>query len=327
MNRAELSVGYETDVNTNSISFDDNAKRLRTECGEYILSPNEVIKNEKTGEITSYADIAITEQKYKDRKRKEYLQRKSRNKDYEEFGTFLFLVFSKVEELFPNLNNKSISMLIMLSSFLDYDNVPRKTNNELMYRKDLARILDTSESTVVRFVRSLKSENLLTINEDSTMQINSKRIYRGRVKKPIGRASFNTTRIYINACRELYYSCDKKNRSKLSYVYRLLPWINFEHNVLCWNPDETDKDKLELMSLGDYAEVIGYGRANANVLCKDLFSFRLYGKPVILLVYGGDIKRASVLINPSLTYSGHDVGTMRMLFNAQADKEEEKKKK
>ena len=85
MNRAELSVGYETDVNTNSISFDDNAKRLRTECGEYILSPNEVIKNEKTGEITSYADVAITEQKYKDRKRKEYLQRKSRNKDYEEF--------------------------------------------------------------------------------------------------------------------------------------------------------------------------------------------------------------------------------------------------
>lgn len=149
MNRAELSVGYETDVNTNSISFDDNAKRLRTERGEYILSPNEVIKNEKTGEITSYAGVAITEQKYKDRKRKEYLQRKPRNKDYEEFGTFLFLVFSKVEELFPNLNNKSISMLIMLSSFLDYDNVLRKTNNELMYRKDLARILDTSESTVV----------------------------------------------------------------------------------------------------------------------------------------------------------------------------------
>lgn len=79
------------------------------------------------------------------------------------------------------------------------------------------------------------------------------------------------------------------------------------------------------MSLGDYADVIGYGRDHAKSLCRDLFSFKLYGKPVILIVYSGDFKRASVLINPSLAYAGHDVGIMRDFFNAQADKEEEKK--
>ena len=216
-------------------------------------------------------------------------------------------------------------MLIMLSSFLDYDNVLRKGNNQLMYRSDLPKILDTSKSTVSKFTNALQNENILIVNDDGTMRINPERIYRGKVKKPTGRASFNTTRIYINACRELYYSCDKKNRSKLSYVYRLLPWIDFKHNVLCWNPDEENEEELKLMSLGDYADVIGYGRDHAKSLCRDLFSFKLYGKPVILIVYSGDFKRASVLINPSLAYAGHDVGIMRDFFNAQADKEEEKK--
>ena len=218
-------------------------------------------------------------------------------------------------------------MLIMLSSFLDYNNNLIKTSGQPMLRKDLARILDTSESSVSRFVNALKSEKILVVNNDGTMKINDERIYRGHIKTNLNRTSYTTTRIYINSCRELYYSCDKKNRSKLSYVYRLLPWINLEHNVLCWNPDEEDLEKLELMSIGDYAEEIGFGRENSTKLSKELFSFKLYNKPVILLVYSGDIKKASVLINPSLLYSGSNVGGMRVFFNAQADKEEEKKKK
>lgn len=325
MSRPELKVGGKTDVNTNSLSFKDNAKRLTTELGEFVLSPSQVILDKDTGEEISYATIAITEQNYKDRKRKEYLRNKTKNDEYREFGTFLFLVFSRLEELFPNLSNRTISMLIMLSSFLDYDNILRKGNNQLMYRSDLPKILDTSKSTVSKFTNALQNENILIVNDDGTMRINPERIYRGKVKKPTSRASFNTTRIYINACRELYYSCDKKNRSKLSCVYRLLPWIDFKHNVLCWNPDEENEEELKLMSLGDYADVIGYGRDHAKSLCRDLFSFKLYGKPVILIVYSGDFKRASVLINPSLAYAGHDVGIMRDFFNAQADKEEKKK--
>ena len=139
----------------------------------------------------------------KDRKRKEYLRNKTKNEEYREFGTFLFLVFSRLEELFPNLSNRTISMLIMLSSFLDYDNVLRKGNNQLMYRSDLPKILDTSKSTVSKFTNALQNENILIVNDDGTMRINPERIYRGKVKKPTGRASFNTTRIYINACREL----------------------------------------------------------------------------------------------------------------------------
>lgn len=299
-----------------------------------------LLVDSETGEITENIASWRTEKQQeawknikdykKKQEEKEYAKMmgmKGMNPEYKEFGPFLFLVFSKVEELFPNLNNKSISMLIMLSSFLDYNNNLIKTSGQPMLRKDLARILDTSESSVSRFVSALKSEKILVVNNDGTMKINDERIYRGHIKTNLNRTSYTTTRIYINSCRELYYSCDKKNRSKLSYVYRLLPWINLEHNVLCWNPDEEDLEKLELMSIGDYAEEIGFGRENSTKLSKELFSFKLYNKPVILLVYSGDIKKASVLINPSLLYSGSNVGGMRVFFNAQADKEEEKKKR
>ena len=158
MSRPELKVGGKTDANTNSLSFKDNAKRLTTELGEFVLSPSQVILG-KAMSLTklSYATTAITEQNYKDRKRKEYLRNKTKNEEYREFGTFLFLVFSRLEELFPNLSNRTISMLIMLSSFLDYDNILRKGNNQLMYRSDLPKILDTSKSTVSKFTNALQN--------------------------------------------------------------------------------------------------------------------------------------------------------------------------
>ena len=89
MSRPELKVGDKTDVNTNSLSFKDNAKRLTTELSEFVLSPSQVILDKDTGEEISYATIAITEQNYTDRKRKEYLRNKTKNEEYREFGTFL----------------------------------------------------------------------------------------------------------------------------------------------------------------------------------------------------------------------------------------------
>ena len=52
MSRPELKVGDKTDVNTNSLSFKDNAKRLTTEIGEFVLSPNQVILD-KAVELSS----------------------------------------------------------------------------------------------------------------------------------------------------------------------------------------------------------------------------------------------------------------------------------
>ena len=49
MSRPELKVGGKTDVNTNSLSFKDNAKRLTTELGEFVLSPSQVILDKDTG--------------------------------------------------------------------------------------------------------------------------------------------------------------------------------------------------------------------------------------------------------------------------------------
>ena len=101
MSRPEIKVGDKTDVNTNSLSFKDNARRLTTEHGEYVLSPSEVILDRNTGEITSYATIAITEQNYKDRKRKEYLQNKQRMRNIENMAHSCFLYFQDLKNYSP----------------------------------------------------------------------------------------------------------------------------------------------------------------------------------------------------------------------------------
>lgn len=119
--------------------------------------------------------------------------------------------------------------------------------------------------------------------------------------------------MFIKSLRELYRQTPVKRHRYFGYLFLLLPFINWEYNVLCWNADEKDIDKINPMSLSDFCVAIGYddsGRRNSkklvNAYNKLTFTFR--GKEMDVCTYLSDVATGKMyfVVNPYVLYRGHD---------------------
>ena len=83
------------------------------------------------------------------------------------------------------------------------------------------------------------------------------------------------TRIFIDTTRDLYEHCKPRQHKHLSYVYQLLPFLHYDTNILCRNPEETDINKLDRLHFTDICEMLNLSgdKGNMDKLKKDLFKF------------------------------------------------------
>ena len=314
-------VDNERDPVHNVKSFDKRAKELSEETGTYVMSPHEVILNTETGEVTDYNKVVQSEQEYRRKQKADFYLKQKLTSEYAKYGTFFWLVYDPVRKLFPEINTTDVVMLIMLATFSNYDNRLTFKNGKEIFRKDLPRVLDTSKATITRFISRTTSAGLLSVEDDNTIKLNAKAMYRGKLHLKRGRCA----RIYVDVCQKLYYDSSKENRRRLYYVFGMLPWIHFERNILCKNPDEDDISKIIPMNLLDYAKCVGYDEKNLKRFWNVLMSFSIDNdEPVILMVRGRNEDRASIIVNPKLLCGAKDVETMRVLFETQRTEEKQK---
>lgn len=286
---------------------------MRTDDFNLVLENGDHVYNDKNGELVSisYDTLLLTEVELRRRKKQNYFADKMRNPAFDDYGTFLWLCFNPIENLFPDLNGTEVTMLIMLSTFIDYSNLLLTPNNKRMRQSDLVTLLQTSKATISRFVNKLKKNNIIDEKSNGDMYLNTKSFYRGEYRQRQAR----TTRVYIDTCRKLYYASEKGQRNKLSFIFRMIPWMDYRHNILVANPYEKDEDNVQPISLGDFAEFIGYGRNNASCLWKIISKIKIDGEPVVLAVMRNlNMRDATVMVNPKLLCGSRDVGTLRILF-------------
>lgn len=118
-------------------------------------------------------------------------------------------------------------------------------------------------------------------------------------------------KIYKKGIRILFESVNKSEHKHLGYIFALLPYVNFEYNVLCKNPDEKDLNSIEPISLKDFCIMIGFDISHLNRL-KKIYSairFNVDGEQRRFVAFvndGTDIKRSTICINPRVLYSGSD---------------------
>lgn len=138
---------------------------------------------------------------------------------------------------------------------------------------------------------------------------------RGRIPK---RQHDIWIKFYINAVRALYRASEKSNIKHIGYVFGLLPFVNIQHNVLCWNVLERDIDLLEPLTIGDVCDLIDYDRKNLYRLLKTFkkIRFEIGGQevPFVRFVNNGvDIADSLVVVNPDVLYSGTNADAVRNL--------------
>lgn len=275
-----------------------------------------------TGEITEavlcclpVGTISYTpesQELYKERKEQEQ-KKHLRRETNKPLGDFYFIPTS---EQFANIAPETVTRLIYLNSFVGYDdNKLMLTQRTPMKHRDLAEILNVSKSTITRFWKEI-SPAYITESDSGLIFSNNIIFKRGSIKN--AKEYLQYQKIYINGVRKLYEATERNNHRQLGYLFKLLPFINLEYNMLCYNPLETDIEKIEFVSIADFCKMIGYDIAHLNKLMSIYRSiqFDVGGRceRFCAITYDGINKNnTKIFVNPHILYCGSDYNKVEIL--------------
>lgn len=265
-----------------------------------------------TGEVLETINIPVGSLAYTPEQRREYAKRKSQKQiaylQSKRYGAKKpQYTFVSTAEDFENVSPANLSRLIFLATHLSYHNNELRTSERhKLTKKELASVLDVSESTAERFWREV-SPKYIVEGDDGVLRTNPEIFAKGRIKHLM---TFYI-KVYAKGMEHLYFSVHKSKHKHLGYVFAMLPYINIEHNILCWNTEETDISKVKPMSMREFCDEIGFNYKHIDRLHRAYkkMSFDVgEGKrelfcSIIKNEYTG---KELMIINPKVFYSGRN---------------------
>lgn len=281
------------------------------------------IVNMETGEIIEGVKKIITH------KQDEFLNENRRmtkeNKEFvDEFGYFVFKEDSKhVNKLENKISNSDIARLIYVATYLDYDNILHFDDGKPINKKDLFGLVGSNKKIFYAWYNLMIKTKIIIEKEDGKLSMNKRYCIKGKLNK-----NRDYSRVFINAVRTIYKENKGKNMATLGNIIKLVPFINYKHNVLCWNPNEDDKEKIRPISVGEIVNELGEYKGSEKKFINQMSKFRIYdGQPTMLFFNDNEFASENYIIfNPRLVYSGknEDLPEIYSLFVMLANKQKSK---
>lgn len=236
-----------------------------------------------------------------------------------EYGGFVFAFFSAtktMEEQFPSLSQSDLARLMFIGTYTGWESGQLKYDNgRPIDKKGLGELLGLSRNRFAEFYKKLLAEEIIA-EQDGNLFMNPAVFYRGRltdVRKHISDVQY--TRLFRKTVRELYAKYNGRTIKQLSLIYAVLPFINFNFNVICFNPEEQDADQVRPMTLENLAALLGYQKTDK--LAEALRKIKYNDKPVFALVeINGNRRARKVIVNPAVVYAsdGKSLDAIKILF-------------
>ena len=237
-----------------------------------------------------------------------------------QLGGFVQVCYVKNQLLFNdlNLNQATISRFLYLATYIDYNDreenvlVKYTKNNKIEYmnKRDVKYLLNLGDTAFKSFYKEIKEKELL-------FEANGK-IYLNPVYVNKGKSNFKDkeyARMFIDTTRELYENCKPRQHKHLSYVYQLLPFLHYETNILCKNPEEIDINKLDKLHFTDICRMLNLSndKKTMDKLKRDLFKFYITrdGEKYYFLSYVTIRQeigtRSYYVVNPYVVWKGKNL--------------------
>lgn len=224
-----------------------------------------------------------------------------------------YFYFARTDESFSSISAISATRLIYLNTYMDFEGRLMLTERTPIKRANLHEILGVSVATANRFLQEV-TPMYLEEKLNGDIVVNSDIFKRGALSPK----AESHKKIYIKGVRKLYKSLPRRQDKYLGFLFKLLPHINIEYNLICRNPWETDKDKIELISLAEFCCMIGYDVRHVSNLLKIyseiLFDVGGHKERFCAIAYDGVHKEgAKIIINPHILYSGSNYSKIEVL--------------
>lgn len=245
------------------------------------------IIDEDTGEVK-------TERKLKEldkvrvitKEQEDYLKNKTDlGKMESDLGGFYMLYYN--ERLFDGLiSDTHIARVIYLATFIEYD-----TNKLVFYEngkinkpfteRDIKEILGIKKvQTYNEFKKEILDSGIMTIT-DSGIYMSKTYFNKGKDKGN----KFYFMKMYIDTIRQLYEQTNTRQHKTLGHLFKLIPFIDYEYNILTNSPNTNNRIKERLMTKKDIAKLLNmdlktYERVEQQLL-KLTITFRDKKYPLI----------------------------------------------
>lgn len=275
-----------------------------------------------TGEMldTVTATVPVGTIMYTPEQQRAYKERKERDNEkmiikshIGELGNYFFIASHLI---INDIKPETLTRLLYLSTYAEYNTGRlRKTQRTTMVKSDLPKILNVSESTALRFLKD--ADNYITENGAGDLILNSAILKKGTLNK---KEFVPYQKVYSEAFRNLYNNSSSTMHKRMGYIFQMLPYINVEHNVLCYNPYESDFNQIDFMTPQGLCEAIGYSIPMFYRLRKAFSELRINykGKEEHLITIrrsDEDSDVEHIYINPHIIYSGSNYAKLESIFS------------
>ena len=283
------------------------------------MSYHQNLVDHDTGEILGRGEFISPEEK---EKQQEAHRRQIKGFDYynknilplptllqEEYGNFIHTRYQALLEKI-NYDTATAFRFIYLCTFMEYESGYLVYKNKKVRKEELIDLFNVSKNTMTKIKKDLFDNELLFIDNDGYLYINTEYCYRGDIVND-ARYKQQCTRIFNNSIQELYRKSDDSREHKLLGKFiLLLPYINIWHNIICLNTKEKDISKLILPNTKQMEQILGTSTRNSNKVLNELFEITVGGEKTILMIT--DKKSVKMyVVNPQIYYGGNNINDLK----------------
>ena len=237
------------------------------------------------------------------------------NKDKDEFQKYINDNYGRFYfEFYKKYNTKPTERAYMfrfiyLSTYMNYDNI-LSNKKRLLKENDLENILMLSRSETYKTKKWLIENKFIFINENDTITINSVYAKRGKIRKV---KNIEVVRMFDDTIRELYKNSLPKEHKTLGLLIDILPYVNYKYNVLCENPNESEPELIEPLTISKLGEKLGIDKSHCSRLKNKLKNITVNNEPVI--GFWEDKLGKSIWVNPKFIYKGDSLNDLKIIEN------------
>ncbi|MEH7119073.1 hypothetical protein V7128_16905 [Neobacillus vireti] len=240
-------------------------------------------------------------------------------KHEEDNGGFVFAFYNAcktMEEQFPTLSQSDLARVMFIGTYTAWETGKLKHDNgKPINKKSLAELIGMSVSKFNKFYRSIVDCGLIA-EQDGAIFMNPTYFYRGRQSdiKHLTK-DLQYTRLFRQTVRDLYAMYNGRTIKQLAIIYAVLPFVNFNFNVIAYNPDEMDSEEVRPITIEKLAALLGYKDAPSLTIA--LRKLKYDGKAVFGFFETDDSRAKKVVINPRVVYAGNGrhLEGIKALFN------------
>lgn len=229
-----------------------------------------------------------------------------------------------------SIKPQTLARIFFLATYLEHGRSELyRTERKLLTKAELPALMRLSPKAFYRFWAEVEGQYLTERDDGALVICNDffREALGGHRQQAQSECEFQ--RIFIESLRELYWQTPVAKHRYLGYLFLILPYINWQFNILCKNPETTELNEIEFLTLDEFCDCIGYDKSKRARLIAiyDSLVFTWQGKQQRLCSYLQNVARKQeyFILNPRIIYRGTDprkVEALGMFFLDVRDKKD-----